>query len=218
MAFNRGGSTAWNVTEAEYAELLQTHFCVERLYSSGIYPATFATTMAAQITAAFTTGSWVGNWGNIHFHGICDPADTVNCVCDVEGQSSNCREYGGGVNNGAVSRIEFELFLDFLAADAFFSTEVWIDGFIAVHKYEEARDAARSALYSSGEDEVVLCLTSDLDPALYDEPLTLMSSVPSSWTDCGVTQGGGSLECRLESGVASYEARLGRGDIHLAPR
>jgi hypothetical protein len=217
IGFNSGGGTTWNVTADEYASLLETYFCVERLYSSGIYPGTLATTMSAQLLAAFTTGSWVGAWGNIHFHGICDPADTVNCVCDTEGQSSNCREYEYGVNSGAVSRTQFELFLDFLMTDPFFSTDVWIDGFAAVHKYRVARDAATPALYSSGGDELILCLTSALDPALYDEPLTLGSVVPSSWTGCAASQGGEALGCRLEDGVAWYEARLDRGDIHLSP-
>jgi hypothetical protein len=119
------------------------------------------------------------------------------------------------VNNGAVSLTQFELFLDFLATDSFFSTEVWIDGFAAVHKYQVARDAAAPSLFSSGEDELVVCLTSDLDPALYDEPLTLRSAVPPTWAGCAAAQGGEPLDCRLEGGTASYEARLDRGDIRL---
>jgi len=174
--------------------------------------------MSDQITAHFTTGPWAGSWGNIHFHGICDPTDTVNCVCDVEGQSSNCREYGGGVNNGAVSLTQFNLFLDFLTTDTFFANDVWIDGFIAVHKYGESRDAATSELYSEEEDELLLCLSSSLDPDLYDDPITLMTEVPSSWTDCEAAQGGETLECRLEGGVAFYEARPDRGDIYLTPQ
>ncbi len=218
VAFNRGGNTTWNVSDAEVSQLLETYFCVERLYSSGVYPGTRASTISAQLTSQYTSGPWVGGWGNIHFHGICDPADTVNCVCDVESQSSNCREYGGGVNNGAVSQTQFELFLDFLTTDSFFGSEVWIGGFIAVHKYKEARDAAEPSVYESSEDELILCLTSVLDPALYDEPLTLMTEVPSSWGGCTVTQGGETRDCSLQAGVAFFEAGLDRGDIRLSPQ
>ncbi len=218
IAFNRGGNTTWNVSEAEMNQLLETYFCVERLHSSGVYPGTLASTMVAQLTSQFTTGPWVGGWGNIHFHGICDPVDTVNCVCNVEGQSSNCREYGGGVNNGAVSQTQFELFLDFLTTDSFFADNVWIGGFIAVHKYKEARDAAEPLLYESSDNELILCLTSDLDPELYDEPLTLMTEVPSSWGGCTATQGDETLDCRLQAGVAFFEAGLDRGEIRLIPQ
>ena len=215
MAFNNGGGTTWNVTTAEYEYLLSTYHCVERLYSTGIYPGTLAATISADLTDRFTTGVWAGAWGNIHFHGICDPADTVNCVCDVEGQSSNCREYEYGVNNGAVSHTQFELFLDFLTTDAFFSSQVWIDGFIAVHKYVESRNDSQAALHSSQEDQMILCLSSTLDPALYDEELTLKTQVPADWTSCSLNQGGELRDCDVEAGVARFEADLSGEDIYL---
>ncbi|MBN1771774.1 MAG: right-handed parallel beta-helix repeat-containing protein [Deltaproteobacteria bacterium] len=215
MGFNRGGGTTWGITEDELAALLVEHRCVERAHSRGIAVATSAATISTDLAASFTEGSWVGAWGNIHFHGICDPADRVNCACTTPGDAADCRDSGVG----GVSADEFRSLLVFLTTDPFFAERVWIDGFIAVHKYRTARDGSAATLYSAGDDEVIVCLGSgDLDPALYDEPLTLQSVVPSPWTACTAVQGGAPRECRLAGGVASYEARLGGGDIRLAPR
>lgn len=217
MAFNRGGNTTWNITDEEYQGLLEAYYCVERLHSSGVLAATPASTMTSQLTEQFTTGPWVGGRGSIHFHGICDPADTTNCVCDVVNQTSNCREYGNGTNTGAVSLAEFEAFLDFLVTDPFFSEQIWIGGWIALEKYEKARDAAQVGVFQSSQEAIGLCLTSSLDPALYDEPLTLMTEVPAGWASCNATQGGVSIPCRIDGDVAVLEAGLDRGDILVSP-
>jgi len=217
MGFNRGGGTTWNVTEDQIQSLLEEFHCIERLYSSGIYPATPADTMFTEVKEHLSSGGWYDDWGNIHFHGICNPEDTVNCVCDTPGTSSNCREYGGGVNNGAVSSAQFEAFLDALVADGYFAEDVWIAGFGSAHKYQSERNAARVVMVPDTEEPIVLCLTSTLDPVLYDEALTLTTLVADDWTLCVAEQGGASLPCGMAGGAATFDAVPDRGAVVLRP-
>ncbi len=217
MGFNRGGGTTWNITDEQYQELLDRFHCIERLYSTGIYPATPADTIFTQVKDHLSSGGWADDWGNIHFHGICDPADTVNCVCDTPGESATCREYGGGVNNGAISATAFEDFLDALVADSYFAQDVWVAGFISAHKYQSERNDARVVMVPDTDELIVLCLSSTLDPVLYDEGLTLTTRVPDDWTDCVAAQDGDSIPCSIADAVATFDAVPDRGALVLGP-
>ncbi|MBW2264418.1 MAG: hypothetical protein JRG91_20830 [Deltaproteobacteria bacterium] len=216
MGFNRGGGTTWNVTEEQVQSLLEEFHCIERAHSTGIYPATPGETMLTQIGDHLSSGGWADDWGNVHFHGICDPADAVNCVCDTPGTSSNCREYGGGVNNGAVSLAQFETFLDGLITDSYFVDDVWIAGFISAHKYQAERNGSQVVMIPDTDERIVLCLSSPLDPALYDESLTLMTELPGGWISCIANQDGVSTTCRIDGTTAFFEALPDGGAIVLS--
>jgi len=216
MAFNRGGGTNWNITEDEMAQLLDEHDQVERVHSSGIAPATSGDTMYSNLTMYMQAETPADNWTRIHFHGICDPADTVNCVCNNPGSPDNCREFGGGVNNGGVSATDFLFLLDQLVTDSFFTEQVWIAGFASAHKYQTAREVTEAVVAADDGSALQLCVRSDLDPALYDEPLTFVTQVPADWTDCQALQSGTDGDCRLAGGTAQFEARINGGPVVLS--
>lgn len=158
------------------------------------------------------------NWARIHFHGICLPSDTVNCVCDTPGQPSNCRKFGvSQVNNGAVRSTDFLFFLDQLTSDAYFIEDVWVAGFVSAHKYQQARPVSQGVVVAADDAGIELCLVSELDSGLYDEALTLMAEVPAGWKECTATQQGSNIVCRMVGATAHFEARIDRGPIRLAP-
>ena len=59
----------------------------------------------------------------------------------------------------------------------------------AMVKYIKERAAATLSVVSSSSDQIVLSLTDTLDDAIYSEPLTIRSEVPSSWALVNVQQG-----------------------------
>jgi len=218
MAFNNGGGTTWNISDAEYQELLAEHHQVERVHSSGIAPATPGADMFTDLKAYMQAQTPADDWARIHFHGICSPNDTVNCVCDTPGQSSNCREFRvSQVNNGAVRSTDFLYFLDQVSSDAYFSEEVWVAGFASAHKYQQARPVSQGVVLTADDTGIELCLVSELDGGLYDEALTVMTEVPAQWNGCTATQEGQSMTCRMSGATAHFEARIDRGPITLAP-
>ncbi len=207
IAFNRGGGTNWNISDAQYQQLLDKYSCIERKYSTGIKQGQKATVIINYIKQNFQSDHW--KKGNIHFHGICLDSDKVNCLCPTVGSSKNCREYGNGANHGAIQLSELKKTIAALATDPYFKSTVWIAGYIAVHKYEHTRDNSAVSLIASNPSRVVLQLTTTLDTALYDEGLTLVTAVPLSWTSCVVRQGSSSKAYQAKGGQVVFEAKPG---------
>ncbi len=67
--------------------------------------------------------------------------------------------------------------------------DLWVDTVLAVFLYMEERNTAVLSVLSEGPMEVSLTLTHDLDPAIYNLPLTLRSAVPAAWSAVGIQQG-----------------------------
>ena len=61
----------------------------------------------------------------------------------------------------------------------------------AMVKYIKERASATLSVVSSSSDQIVLSLTDTLDDAIYNEPLTIRSEVPSGWALVNVQQGSG---------------------------
>ena len=82
----------------------------------------------------------------------------------------------------------FIAYLDYLE-----TKNLWVGTFGSVVKYIKERESANLSLVSSSEDQIVLSLTDTLDDAIFDEPLTIRSEVPSSWAKVRVKQGTGAI-------------------------
>jgi predicted neuraminidase/peptidoglycan/xylan/chitin deacetylase (PgdA/CDA1 family) len=92
---------------------------------------------------------------------------------------------------------------------------VWTADPISVHKYETERDTAKATLTKSDAAQLQLELTCSADAARYDQPLTLVTEVPKTWTTCRITQVGRSVTVPAVAGAVRYAARPDAGTITL---
>jgi len=187
MAFQRGGGTEWNVSEAEISEIQNTYHCITREGSRSMADeyGTDAAAMIGQAREAMDETSWVA----VHFHGI-------------------------GAEWIMISLDSFIELLDFLVS---VEDDLWIGGYISVYKYREERETALVSVRDVTEDEIRLDLTSHMDPVLYDEPLTLITEVPGDWEACTISHEASTTPCpAIVDGFVQYEAVPGRGEIVIA--
>lgn len=84
--------------------------------------------------------------------------------------------------------------------------QLWITDHISAHKYETERASAKVALQHASPAAIRLTLTCAADPALYDEPLTLVTRVPESWKSCTITQSGNTQTRPVTQGTVRYDA------------
>jgi hypothetical protein len=68
-----------------------------------------------------------------------------------------------------------------------------------------------------GPDQIRVLLSADVNLALYDQPLTLITKVPTDWKKCQVVQGTAKVTVSVENGEARYDALPGAAMITLAP-
>ena len=94
---------------------------------------------------------------------------------------------------------------------------LWIADVVDWHKYVTERQAATVKELSSTDREVRVQLTSAVDPAFYDYPLTLRSKVPTSWKQCSIRQGSAKANAAIENGEVTYDALPGGGEIVIRP-
>ena len=122
----------------------------------------------------------------------------------------------GAMENGWGS-YEIGMFTNYL--DYLQQKNLWVGTFGATVKYIKERSSATLSVLSSSSDQMVLNLTDSLDDAIYNQPLTLRSEVPSGWTSVKVEQGSSSSEVPSTvegtTRVVYYNALPDRGLITL---
>jgi peptidoglycan/xylan/chitin deacetylase (PgdA/CDA1 family) len=173
----------------------------------------------AQIDAVLAKNNLVrrpefgGHGGGIAYHTAAD----VLAAAD-RGISNGTPEYiifhGVGGDWLVFPLPEFIQLLDGLEARR---NSLWIADTISVHKYETARAKAQVKFKQDGPDQIRVLLTADVNLALYDQPLTLITKVPADWKKCQVTQGNTRATVAVEDGTARYDALPGTTMIVLTP-
>lgn len=96
--------------------------------------------------------------------------------------------------------------------------KLWITGHIPAHKYATERDAATVKVGEKTAKKITLTLTCTADPALYDQPLTLVTSVPAAWKACTVSQGKSSSEVAVKNGTLMFNALPGNAPIVITTK
>ncbi len=96
--------------------------------------------------------------------------------------------------------------------------KLWVTGHIPAHQYAIERDAATVQVSAKTTSKIALTLSCTADPALYDQPLTLVTSVPASWTACIVTQGKTSSEVAAKAGALIFDALPGSEPIVITKK
>lgn len=87
----------------------------------------------------------------------------------------------------------------------------WIATFGDVTKYMRERMSASVDGKMEG-NKISVTLTHSLDPTMYNQPLTLRTSVPSSWKKAIITQGGKTRQVTVKNGVVIYDLMPNKGE------
>lgn len=96
--------------------------------------------------------------------------------------------------------------------------KLWVTGHIPAHQYATERDAATVKVGEKSATKISLTLSCTADPKLYDQPLTLVTSVPAAWTACTVTQGKTSSEVTAKAGTLMFNALPGSEPIVITKK
>ena len=108
----------------------------------------------------------------------------------------------------------FTAYLDYLK-----TKNLWVGDFGTIVKYIKEKSSATLAVLSSSSDQIVLTLTDTMDDAIYNQPLTIRSEVPSDWITASIQQGSSitTVNSTVEgaSRVIYYDAIPDRGPISL---
>ena len=106
----------------------------------------------------------------------------------------------------------FEGLLDYLAT---VKDKLWVGNAGDIYKYVLERKSAEVNLIKSEEGSIQLNLISEVEPELFDYPLSLITEVPDSWEYCKVIQGEMIGIYPVASGKVMYDAIPNRGEIQL---
>lgn len=93
--------------------------------------------------------------------------------------------------------------------------QLWVTDPLSYHKYETERRTASVSVVESTASSVRLSLTSESDPHFYDQPLTLVTTVPDSWKRVTITQGKSRQTRTAKNGLVQFDALPGGGEIVL---
>lgn len=93
--------------------------------------------------------------------------------------------------------------------------EVWVADVVSWHQYVKERASTEIKVLQSDKGGIRLNVTSNLDPVLYNLPLTLSTKVPADWKNCTVTQGTNKVNAAVQSGAVQYAAVPGAGQIQI---
>lgn len=95
--------------------------------------------------------------------------------------------------------------------------QIWITDPISWHQYVTERKSAEVKVLSADGKRISLKLSSAADPALYDLPLTLETTVPASWKECQMKQGATEIKLPVKDGRVQFTALPGGEEISLEP-
>lgn len=94
--------------------------------------------------------------------------------------------------------------------------DLWITDHISYHKYDQERENSKIEIVASGKDKINLKLSTTLNKELYDQPLTLKTSVPKDWKKCSISQGKEKTSASVETGIVKYNAMPNGEEIVLS--
>lgn len=106
--------------------------------------------------------------------------------------------------------------LDYLAEKQA-AKELWVTDHISWHQYKTEREAATVEVLNANESKIELKLSADVDPELYDHPLTLVTEVPPHWKQCRILQGESESLAVASDGRLTYDAMPNGPRIQLLP-
>jgi len=95
----------------------------------------------------------------------------------------------------------------------------WVETFGNVTRYIRERNATSAAEISSNESRITLQVTNNLDPAVFNYPLTLRRPLPANWPSAAVAQNGSPASAQIVSVNSTkyvmFDVVPGAGDVVL---
>jgi hypothetical protein len=217
IAFNNSSSVAWPWEPKEQVAILSDFSNVERQTYMGPPYHTEANPSFSVPVGSNSDEMYCGNSN----YSLNSDGDCVNASGDVvlsgvnraisngvvyqacfhgilSTDSDNCDDYTNSgttdSGNGGVQFSELETFLDMVGS---VRDQVWVAGAIELYKYTQEVQCSNIRMHQACSDRIYFDVTSPLGP-LYDEPLTLIVTVPNDWTSCTAMQGEKQLECTID--------------------
>jgi peptidoglycan/xylan/chitin deacetylase (PgdA/CDA1 family) len=102
--------------------------------------------------------------------------------------------------------------LDYLVAK---DADIWTTTDVVLYKYNFEFQTAKATMIEAKADVITIDLKSDADIKIFDQPLTLKTTVPADWTKCSVKQGDKETTIGVTDGAAKYDAVPGGGVISI---
>jgi hypothetical protein len=192
------GKGAWNITAPQLDELLQKHRLISRPPFTG-HGAVYHLKTTAEMLALADQAIAKGGLEYLVIHGV----ERIN-------------PKGSYQDFWALKQDVFLPLLDGLK-ERRERGALWIADHIAAHQYERERDTAAVQILAATGRTISVRLTCQADPQRYDQPLTLVTSLPAAWRQCRVTQGTNQF-CRVTTGQeVRYPAQPNGTPITLEP-
>ncbi len=218
IAFNNSSSVAWPWPPKDEVAILSDLSNIERqTYLGPTYQAlpnpAFSVPTGSTAEVMYCghpslslngAGQCVNSGGDIVSAGVNQAIDNgvVYQACFhgiLSTDSDNCEDYTNtGTTDGGNAGVQFAELETFLDRVAGVTDRVWVAGAIELYKYTQEAQRSNLRLHQACSDRIYFDLTSTLGP-LYDEPLTLIVTVPSDWTSCTAMQGQLPLACAIGS-------------------
>jgi hypothetical protein len=218
IAFNNSSSVAWPWLPSEEVVILNDLSNIERqtymgpLYHTQANP-TLSVPAGSSSDAMFcghsslslnSNGQCVTSGGDIETSGVNSAIENgVVYQAAFHGilstNSDNCTDYTNSgttdSGNAGVQFSELEAFLDRVVS---VTDKVWVAGAIELYKYTQEAQRSNIRMHQICSDRIYFDLTTTLD-SLYDEPLTLIVTVPNDWAACTAMQGQQQLGCTIDA-------------------
>ncbi len=185
LSYGVPGGCPLKITKEEYQGLLTKYHLVERPDFNG-HGATIHLKDADAILKVADNALATGGEGHVVFHGV--GGDWLVFPAD-----------------------QFVVLLDGLAT----RQDLWITDHISEYKYATERSTAKVQIVGSTDQQIQLSLSSSADAQLFDYPLTLITTVPSSWQNCEITQGTKTTTVAVRNNEVRFEAVPGNQPITL---
>ncbi|MGD9007172.1 MAG: DUF1565 domain-containing protein [Desulfobacteraceae bacterium] len=218
IAFNNSSSVAWPWEPKEQVAILSDFSNVERqTYMGPPYHTepnrSFSVPVGSNSDAMYcgnssyslnSDGDCVNASGDVVLSGVNRAISNgvVYQACFhgiLSTDSDNCDDYtNSGTTDSGVGGVQFSELETFLDRVAGVRDQVWVAGAIELYKYTQEVQRSNVRMHQACSDRIYFDVTSPLGP-LYDEPLTLIVTVPDDWTSCTAMQGEKQLQCTIDS-------------------
>ena len=129
-------------------------------------------------------------WKTVNFYNVGSQSipETNPSISDVDSNLTLAIQYHAWLDMHLHEILDTSFFEAVL--DDLLSKNVWVDTFGSIARYMRERMSSTLTVLSENSVEIRLDLTHSLDSSIYNQPLTIRSTVPTDWLKVNIQQGG----------------------------